>query len=451
MYTVLLSGGSGKRLWPLSNDLLSKQYIKLIKKEIETEESCSMIQRVWSQLEDAGLAKRSIITAGLSQIEIIQSQLNQVNIAVEPRRRDTFPAVVLSCAYLVSKMNASLEDVVVILPVDPFTESLYFETAAKLEAALQQSGAEIALMGALPTYPSEKYGYIIPKEIQEFQTETKAISIQGFIEKPNLEKANELIKQGALWNCGVFCFKINYVLEKAKQYGLSFDYDEIYEQYDKLPKISFDYEVLEKAKSLVMLKFDGIWKDLGTWNTLTEEMNDHNQGWIVWDETSKNSHAINMLDIPMVIMGAQNMVVAASYDGILVADKTQSSYLKDCLDGIEIKPKFEERRWGTIKTLDSTDKMITNKIKVITGRYTSYHVHQNHEELITVTEGRGLLILDGVEQELIYGMTIRIQAGISHAIRAITDLRYVEVLLGTVNQDDIVRHEMVWENIESVK
>ena len=160
MYCVLLSGGSGKRLWPLSNDARPKQYLKFVNREVNSMEHCSMLQRVWEQLENAGLAKDTIITASDTQTELIKSQIRSAKIAVEPMRRDTFGAVLLSCAYLYSHGGAKLDDYAVIMPVDPYTEGSYFETLKKLEQVMRTTDAEVGLMGAVPTYPSTKYGYI---------------------------------------------------------------------------------------------------------------------------------------------------------------------------------------------------------------------------------------------------------------------------------------------------
>ena len=447
MYIILLSGGSGKRLWPLSNDLRSKQYIKLVNDEEDADEKCSMIQRVWKQLEKTNLSEHSIITASKGQVEIIKSQLGNVNIAVEPNRRDTFPAVVLSCAYLKSMMGAGKEDTVAVLPVDPYTEDAYFETVKRLEGILHSSKAEIALMGVEPTYPSEKYGYIIPDK-----EEDGYIEVKGFVEKPDKETAKQLLGKHAIWNCGVFCFKLGLMEEKAKQYGLSLDYHEIFEHYDKLPKISFDYEVLEKSNHLVAASFKGIWKDLGTWNTLTEEMGSNTVGNTIMDKECENTQVINELDIPVVTMGTKNMVVVAAYDGILVADKNQSSYIKDVTAEIHMAPMYEERRWGTLKSIDRNCKdgelTLTRKIKIFKGKSSSYHYHKNRIEIFTALSGEAEMILEGVKITLTQGSAICIHANQKHAIRAITEFEYLETQVGTeVGNDDISRITFNWNEI----
>lgn len=451
MNVLLLSGGSGKRLWPLSNDYCSKQYMKIM--DMDSGEKCSMLQRVFQQLDEVGLGNDSVIIASEAQIEIIESQLGKekTEIAVEPGRRDTFPAILLGCAYLKSRKGASDMDYVTVMPVDPYTGDEFFETFYELEAELGKNQSDIGLIGAVPTYPSEKYGYIVPVQKQEESEESRTRRVHSFREKPTKEEAENMIKAGALWNCGVFCFRIGFIKSYSEKYGIEFDYDIIRGNYDKLPQISFDYEVLEQAKNIMVLPYDKMWKDIGTWNTLAEEMAENSIGQVIWDDASENSHAVNVLDIPMVVMGAKNMVIAASHDGILVADKGESSYIKKYLDKMDIVPNYEERRWGTIKTIDreTTDgkMVITNKVKIRSKMYTTYHCHRFHEEIITILSGNGEMIKDGERIKLVMGVSVSLEAGCLHAVRAEDELRYIEVLVGDLLQDDVEREVYEWEDI----
>ncbi len=445
MYIVLLSGGSGKRLWPLSNDLCSKQYIKLmnhdteVAEDMDDSEKCSMLQRVFRQLERAGLAENTIVCASNAQVEIIDSQLDgAAEVAVEPMRRDTFPAVMLSCAYLLSKKGAKPEDVVAFLPVDPYTTGEFFARIRQLGDRIAQTEQTIGLLGGVPTYPSTKYGYIVPEK-----GDGTFLKVEGFREKPDEATAEELVKSGALWNCGVFCFKLSMAQQWVGKYGVTTDYERMVADYEKLPKKSFDYEVLEHWEHIAAIKYDDMWKDLGTWNTLTEEMKENSIGDVTWDGTCENSHAINVLGIPLVVMGAKNMVIAASHDGILVADKHQSSYIKNCLENIEDTSKYEERRWGTIKTIDRDEddgiRSVTRRVKVVAGKEMPMHKHLKHTETITVLSGMGKLILEDVEVDLIAGATVSIAAGKEHSIRAVgSDLRCIEVSLGDTGDDEIM-------------
>ena len=448
MYYVLLSGGSGKRLWPLSNEARPKQYMKVVNKETNSMERCSMIQRVWDQLQEAGIASSTVITAGGEQTELIKSQVKDAEIATEPARRDTFAAVLLSCAYLYSKKGASKEDYAVIMPVDPYTEGAYFETVKQLENVMKVSGAEVGLMGVVPSYPATKYGYMLPGEQKDGY-----FTVKGFAEKPDEDKAKELMDQGALWNCGVFCVQIGEILKRAKAYGVPEDYDALYEAYEKLPKISFDYEVLEKAERLAGVRFQGFWKDLGTWDALSEQMSTDVIGNAVLDESCENTQVINELAAPVVVMGARDLVVVAAQDGILVADKSQTARVKELTAGFSARPMFEERRWGTLETLDDTEtpgiSTLTRKIRIYDGMTSSYHYHKNRDEIWTVLNGSGELILEGSKIFLTQGKAVCIRKNQRHAVKAIKDFEYIEIHVGTsVGNEDINRITFEWDEIE---
>ena len=448
MYIILLSGGSGKRLWPLSNALRSKQYIKLLTNG-KTGGLCSMIQRVWGQLTDAGLAKNSIICASRAQVEIIKSQLSNVGIAVESTRRDTFPAVALSCTYLKDKLGASDEDVVCVLPVDPYTDATFFETIKKLPGVLKASGAEVVLMGAKPTEPSGKYGYIIPAE-----DAGAYIRVDSFREKPDEATARELIGQGALWNCGVFCLRIGDVLRRLSRYGAPSNYDSLYGQYELLPKISFDYEVLEKSRKLAAVGFEGLWKDLGTWDALSAEMGKTAVGNCILDASCKNTHVVNEMDIPVVATGVRDLMIVASYDGILIADKGRTHQIKDLVAGLDRPPMYEERGWGTVKVLDIFQMQdgqynVTRKLQIFKGQNLSYHFHKGRDEVWTILGGKAEFIIDGKRRDLWAGDSIRITRGMRHTVRATTELIVLEVQVGEkVDDQDIHRIAFEWEEIQ---
>ena len=161
MQLVLLSGGSGKRLWPLSNNARSKQFLPLLEKEDGTMES--MVQRVVRQARLANLTEDITLATNASQQDIIVNQLgDSVNLVTEPERRDTFPAIALAASYLKLAKQCADDEVVVIMPCDPYTEVGYFETIGKMVECVKADVADLVLMGIAPTYASEKYGYVIP-------------------------------------------------------------------------------------------------------------------------------------------------------------------------------------------------------------------------------------------------------------------------------------------------
>ncbi len=448
MYYVLLSGGSGKRLWPLSSDARPKQYLKLVNKENNTMDSCSMLQRVWEQLEEAEMTSHTVITAGENQVELIHSQIKPRGIVVEPEGRDTFGAMMLSCSYLCSELGAKKDEYVTFLPVDPYTEYKYFEAVKQLEQVVKKTKAQVGLLGVVPTYGATKYGYILPQK-----EEKDYLWVKGFVEKPEEELAEQLINQKALWNCGVFCLKIGDLLNKAEEYGVSQEYHKMFRDYNRLPKISFDYEVLQKAHHLVAIKFQGYWKDLGTWDSVAQQMNTDTKGNVVLDDTCRDTQVINELNIPVTVMGSTNLIVVASKEGILVADKSEAARVKEVTAELQYQANYEERRWGTLETLHETKEgeisTLTRKIKIYEGMNSSYHFHRERDEIWTMLRGRGELILEGNKIPLQPGKAICIRKNQRHAIKAFDELEYIEMHVGnSTGNQDINRITFCWDEIE---
>lgn len=423
MNIILLSGGSGQRLWPLSNEIRSKQFIKIFHTDNGGLES--MVQRVYRQICEADPAAKITIATSKAQISSIHNQLGEdVGISMEPCRRDTFPAIALAAAYLKDVQGVKEEEPVIVCPVDPYVEKDYFEALQKLEDRAAHSTAHLVLMGMEPTYPSEKYGYIIPKS-------SEAVSrVVMFKEKPDKELAAEYIRQGALWNGGVFAFRLNYVLEKAHELIDFKGYEDLLEKYGTLQKISFDYAVVEKEPEIEVMRFAGTWKDLGTWNTLTEAMDSECVGKAVLNETCRNVHVVNELDMPVLCMGLKDMVVAVSPEGILVSDKEQSSYIKPYVSSFDQQVMFAEKSWGSFRVMDVEKESLTIKVTLNPGHRMNYHSHELRDEVWTVIYGEGRAMIDGVEQKVKAGDVLRMPAGCRHTILADTELQVIEVQLG---------------------
>ncbi len=422
MHIILLSGGSGKRLWPLSNDIRSKQFIKIFKTADGYE---SMVQRVYRQITEVDRDATVTIATSKAQVSSIHNQLGDaVGVCVEPCRRDTFPAIALATAYLHDVKGVGLEEPVVVCPVDPYVNNDYFEALKKLSDLAAQGNANLSLMGIEPTYPSEKYGYIIP------ETADSVSKVKTFKEKPDAQTAAAYIAQGALWNGGVFAYKLQYVWDRAHELLDFTDYQDLFAKYETLQKISFDYAVVEKEPNIQVMRFAGQWKDMGTWNTLTEAMEDASIGKAILNDSCQNVHVLNELDVPVLCMGLKDVVVSASPEGILVSDKEQSSYIKPYVDAINQQVMFAEKSWGSFRVLDVEDESMTIKVTLNPGHRMNYHSHSRRDEVWTVIAGTGRTIVDGMEQPVQAGDVVTMQAGCRHTIIADTELKLIEVQLG---------------------
>ena len=438
MNIILLSGGSGKRLWPLSNEVRSKQFLKILTKADGTRES--MVQRVYRMIKEVDPRARITIATSQSQIPQIKSQLGEnVGISVEPTRRDTFPAIALAVAYL-KENGVKPDEPVVICPVDPYVNIDYFKCIQEMSNVAGKTN--LTLMGIEPTYPSEKYGYIIPTSSDHITF------VKEFKEKPDEETAKKYIKEGALWNGGVFAFKLSYILDIAYDVFGTNNYNDLLQKYSELKKISFDYAVAEKEKSITVIRFKGDWKDLGTWNTLTEAMTEPANGNVVVDNCD-NTHVINELEIPLIALGIKDAIIAATPDGILVSDKEHSPRLKDYVENA--RPMYERRGWGEYKVLNyrtHQDKQnsLVKELIISPGEHISYQRHFHRMEIWTFTEGTGELIIDDKARKVSRGDTIIIHQGMKHAIKGITELHIIEVQIGDeLTEEDIERLEWKWE------
>lgn len=436
MNIVLLSGGSGKRLWPLSNDVRSKQFIKIFKREDGTYES--MVQRVYRQIRKVDPKAEVTIATAKSQVSAIHNQLgDEVGISIEPCRRDTFPAIALASAYLADVRGVDPEEAVVVCPVDPYVKDDYFQALKALGDQAAKGEANLVLIGIQPTYPSEKYGYIIPRE------DSLVSTVSSFKEKPDLETARTYMEQGALWNGGVFAYKLSYVLDKAHQLIEFTDYADLFGKYDTLKKISFDYAVVEQEKEIQVMRFAGQWKDLGTWNTLTEAMEENTIGEAILDKTCENVHIVNEMGVPVLAMGMSNVVISASPEGILVADKDQSSYMKPLVDQLDQQIMFAEKSWGSFRVLDVEKESMTIKVTLNPGHSMNYHSHEYRDEVWTVIAGEGRTIVDGMEQKVRPGDVVAMAAGCRHTILADTELQLIEVQLGKeINVHDKRKYDL---------
>jgi len=433
MHIVLLSGGAGKRLWPLSNEALSKQFLKILKKPNGEHES--MVQRVMRQIMETNPNSNVYVSCGSAQTEVLGSQLGNIETILVPSRRDTFPAIALAAAYLhyVKKLDKS--ETFVVCPIDHFVSNKYFERFSKVEELVKSGQNAIGTLGTVPTHPSDSYGYIL-------RDGEKVIK---FVEKPTINKAEELMRNNALWNCGVFAFRIGYILDRAKEHMKFDSFDTFYNRYTKLPKISIDFEVIEKEPSIGCAVYDELWKDIGTWDEFASQMSEPFLGNNVFISECENTHVLNMLDIPVIANDLESAVVVVGYDGILVSSKKGASNLKSVVDKIHLRPMYEQRRWGDYRVLeykrDNGVSSLVKRIHMNVGQSMSYQYHEKRNEALVIISGKAIITIDDVDSVVAPGDVIPIPPKTKHTLLAATDFEFIEVQLGTseLEEEDIVR------------
>lgn len=446
IHLILLSGGSGTRLWPLSNEARAKQFLKVLRNDVG--DHVSMVQRVYEQISLVEADLDVTIATAASQAESIKQQIaGDYSMVIEPERRDTAPAIMLACSHLMSEQGAHPDDTIVVMPIDAFVDQDYFERISDIDLAVQEDEFDLVLLGVEPVIPSEKYGYIVPE-----RKSSGIMAVRKFVEKPTKELASRLIDAGALWNCGVFAFRLRYGISLIEAYSRDSNFSSLCRYYKDLPKTSFDYEVVECASSVGVLSYSGVWKDLGTWNTLTEEMADRVAGRVVMDDaTCSNNHVINETGLPLVISGISNSVIVATPDGLLVSGKEESSSLKPLIaKAAESRPMYEKRQWGEYRVLDSSVysngvKSITKELILRRGRQLSYQSHSNRAEVWTIADGEGRVVVGNDEMRVSQGDVVKIPPNAKHAAFAEEDLHIIEVQLGNqLEEADIERFGFFW-------
>lgn len=452
MQIILLSGGSGKRLWPLSNGTRAKQFLQLLPSPDGTLES--MVQRVVRELTEQGLGENINFATSLAQKDQLCNQVKgNIHFITEPDHRGTLPAISLSALYLNEHKNCDRNEIVLVMPCDSFVSEEYYTALKRAIKVAEEGHSKFTLLGIRPTSetPFTRYGYIFAETPADPTNPDAHSKVIRFYEKPEPEVARTLIMQGALWNAGVFVFRLGDMLDIVhQQFGVS-NYTDLYAHYSELPKLSFDRMVIEKEKDLAVVRYAGKWKDLGSWNSLLEETPVREMGNVMIGRDVVNTHIINELDQPLLCVGTHNMVVAATNDGILVSRKDISGTLKHNVDSLEVRPMYEERRWGSYKVISNLTfpdgaRALTKLLCISAGKNISYQIHHHRDELWTFVDGEGELVIDNVQRTVRRGDIALIKAGQLHAVKATTDLKIIEVQSGTqLVEEDIERFDWNWE------
>nr|WP_255570228.1 sugar phosphate nucleotidyltransferase [Cohnella sp. CFH 77786] len=309
-----MSGGGGTRLWPLSQPDRPKQFIKLITKR--DGKQISMVENIWDKLASRYGADNLYIAANVKNEVILREQLgDNARIISEPEQRDTFPAIALACSYLYSLESVPLKETIVTVPVDSFADDEFYSLFETLDSIIAEEVAKIALVGVLPKRATEKYGYIeLAGECSD-----RCLYVHKFIEKPSSELAMKLMQSGALWNGGVYAFRLGYVMRLLEQLNHPSGYHYLYTNYNALPKISFDYMVTEREESIACLKYEGVWSDLGTWDEIAHLLEPSSSSLTIMNDNCINTLTINQLGIPIVVNGISDSVIVAGPEGILIS------------------------------------------------------------------------------------------------------------------------------------
>ncbi len=442
---MILSGGSGQRLWPISRKATPKQFCQFLNEPL--------LELTLKRLEnfDAPLLISNINLK--IPTENILNQLNfPVDVLYEPMAKNTAPAIALAAKYLLEKKHD--DHWVCVFPADHIIENTA-ELVKNLNYISTQKEDAIYLLGIQPTEAKTGYGYI---EVDTLQFD-KACDVRRFHEKPDQSTAlTYLKKDNFLWNSGIFIFKpktlIHYFEEthsKIWQHIKNIDhFHNITEVYNKIPSNSFDYEVLENFHNIKCVPSRLKWSDVGTWDEFAKVIPQHEsyKNELI-SINSKNNYFLASDKKAIATIGVKDLLVIDNPDSLLICKKGNSEAVKSVVQNIKNEAvttlnNFELKPWGYFKVLLEEDFHKVKKICVYPNQQLSYQSHQNRNECWVITKGSAEVTLENEKMKLSKGQSIYINKNQKHRIANIGDehLVFIEVQTGSYfGEDDITRFE----------
>ncbi|MFD2672684.1 sugar phosphate nucleotidyltransferase [Marinicrinis sediminis] len=328
MRLVLLAGGSGKRLWPLSTPMRPKQFIPIFQDAQGERES--LVQRTLRLSASVFSDSVSIVTSEAlwpaMRRHVEERSVHPVQWMVEPEARDTYPAVLLACASIMEQQSDQ-DELICCCPIDLWIEQPFFESLLDFERQFEPKRHQLGLISIPAARPSTKFGYMLMEEPDAAATEGKLLTVSRFVEKPDSAGASALIKQGACWNSGAFVIHPAWVRSHFQQIGLSIKESSVREAYTTLRKTSFDKEVLHRAERIGVKVFEGTWSDLGTWDSINQWLEQpESEQVLTWK--CEDTSVINTTDLPVVAIGLAHLQIVLTQEGLLITAKDQADEIK---------------------------------------------------------------------------------------------------------------------------
>ena len=472
---VILSGGSGTRLWPLSRESYPKQFLALDSRTKKT-----LLQKTYERLLGLNGLKNPILICNEDHRFIVAEQFRDINtnpeaIILEPIGRNTAPAITVAALHAISKGQDPL---LLVLAADHEIENITeFQKVIEIGKSYANKG-RLVTFGIVPTSPETGYGYIEAKESLNKEQGITGLSIEKFIEKPNQSKAKELIKDSRFtWNSGMFLFKASAILNELEKFAPEIvgnckiaieediaDLDFLRlekDSFTRCPKVSIDFAVMEKTKLGTVLPLNAGWSDIGSWKSLWDNSKKNNDGnYIngrVIAEKSKNCYLKSEKHL-VVSLGIENLVVVETNDAILIANKENSQNIGDIIKNLD-KSKFPEakmhrkiyRPWGNYTTVVSGNRWQVKLIEVKPNASLSLQMHHHRAEHWTIVKGTALIEKDGKEELLSENESTFIPLGCKHRLSnpGLMKLELIEVQSGAyLDEDDIIRFEDSYGRIQ---
>ncbi len=456
MFGIILAGGSGSRLWPLSRELYPKQLLNLCAEK-------SLLQSTFERLNKFIPAQNIISITNTKHNANVRMQLGELSqnsiILSEPISKNTAPAIAMGVKYIAETSNA--DEIILVVPSDlQITNDEKFIQSVQEAQKLAEQGF-IVTFGVTPDYAETGFGYIHCEDGR----------VTEFTEKPDSETAEKYIQNGNyFWNSGIFMFKTSTIINELEHYSpeiakitknLSCSEKTVpFTEFEKMPNISIDYAVMEKSKNIRMVELQSDWKDLGSWKSIYEvsPKDENNNVFVghVLDKDSKNSFIYSSSKLVATI-GLEDTVIVETEDAILACkkDKTQEvkqiyETLKEQHDGTQKVHKTVYRPWGFYTVIAEGKGFQTKIIHVNVGQKLSVQSHNHRSEHWVVLSGMAKVVLEGKDHILSPGHSIDIGVKAIHSLQNPfeEDLEIIEIQKGDIlSEDDIIRYEDMYGRV----
>jgi len=457
MIPVILSGGSGTRLWPVSRAKYPKQFCELFEESLQT----ATLKRL-SRFGEPWILT-SILLRDFTEKKAKEAGFPKIRAIYEPIGKNTAPAIALLCKVL--EFEGKTQEIVGVFPADHLIQKEDVFSAALDLAETSARENKVVTLGLKPTGPATGYGYIqTEKQPYNYKKQVSSYAVLKFHEKPNLALAQEFLRDGSYhWNAGIFVFPVHLMIEFFEKYQpqiwdalsvLKKDLSNLKEVYASLPSISIDYAIMEKLtkNDLLCVPCNPGWSDVGSWDAVAEvyEKSGRSRGNPI-EVDSKNNFVLPKADKRYAFVGVDDLIVVDTEDALLVAKKGTTQDVKLVVDRLKSEsPKlakehtFEERPWGRFEILRDKEHFKSKIIRVDPKQALSYQSHTSREEHWVIVKGKGEVILNEQVIPVQAGSYVKIPLGAKHRIRNPHDqpIEFIEVQLGSYfGEDDIVRYQ----------
>ncbi len=454
MKTVILAGGKGTRLWPLSRELMPKQFIKIFDDESLFQKTVRRTLLFSKPKEIFIVTNREYRFRVLDELRDMGIEIPQENILLEPVGKNTLPAIYWGLRTVHENFGKSK---VAVLPSDHLIDANEryveaFKTAEKL------SGEYFVTFGIKPTRPHTGYGYIKPGEKME-----GGYRVAEFKEKPDLETAKHYVEEGYYWNSGMFMFDTELFIEEVRKlspevYSAFEEAEDIEKAYELVPDISVDYGIMEKTDKAAVVPLNVYWNDLGSFDAIYDAFEKDENGNAVKVRGLKAGYIgidsednLIMTERLTATVGVKDLIVIDTGDALLVAHRGESQKVKEVYK--KLKEKGDERvivhrtafrPWGSYTVLEEGDRYKIKRLTVLPGKKLSLQMHYHRSEHWVVVRGTAKVILEDREILLRPGESTFIPAGVRHRLEnpGRVTLEVIETQIGEyLGEDDIVRFQ----------